>query len=223
MIKVEQATQAYEKQTIFSDVNFSIEKGERVAIVGRNGAGKSTLLYALLGFSELKKGTITYDGKPVTVNKKGYNGNLSFLPEKFQLYLQLSVLENVQYFANMLHLKKEETERVLRLTNMWEAKEKQITELSKGMLQRVGLSIVLLGDPATIVLDEPTSGLDPFGRTDFINIMKKVGTDEKTILFTTHNMNEVKELATHVLYVHDQQIEKLHAETFLDTFEGSIL
>lgn len=106
---------------------------------------------------------------------------------------------------------------------MWEAKEKQITELSKGMLQRVGLSIVLLGDPATIVLDEPTSGLDPFGRTDFINIMKKVGTDEKTILFTTHNMNEVKELATHVLYVHDQQIEKLHAETFLDTFEGSIL
>lgn len=223
MIKVEQATQAYEKQTIFSDVNFSIEKGERVAIVGRNGAGKSTLLYALLGFSELKKGTITYDGKLVTVNKKGYNGNLSFLPEKFQLYLQLSVLENVQYFANMLHLKKEETERVLRLTNMWEAKEKQITELSKGMLQRVGLSIVLLGDPATIVLDEPTSGLDPFGRTDFINIMKKVGTDEKTILFTTHNMNEVKELATHVLYVHDQQIEKLHAETFLDTFEGSIL
>lgn len=220
MIKVNHATQFHQKQLIFEDVNFSIERGERVALVGRNGAGKSTLLYSLLGFIPLKKGEIKIKDMSVD-KKKRTDQDFSFLPEKFQLYTQLTVLENVNYFADMLRISKEETERVLTLTNMWEARDKRITQLSKGMLQRVGLSISILGEPEIIVLDEPTSGLDPFGRADVMSIMKKISTEDKVILFSTHNMDEVSELATHVLYLEDKRIRKMKRDDFLASLERS--
>lgn len=220
MIKVKDATQYHQKQLIFEDVNFSIEKGERIALVGRNGAGKSTLIYSLLGFIPLKKGEIRIKDIPVN-SKKREELNLSFLPEKFQLYTQLSVLENVSYFAEMMRVPKEETEHVLTMTNMWKDRDKRLTQLSKGMLQRVGLSISILGEPKIIVLDEPTSGLDPFGRKDIMAIMKKIATSEKVILFSTHNMDEVQELATHVLYLEDKKIKKLNTKDFLDSLERS--
>lgn len=220
MIKVKDATQFHQKQLIFEDVHFSIERGERVALVGRNGAGKSTLLYSMLGFIPLKKGDIRIKDQVVDWKKRA-DQKFSFLPEKFQLYTQLTVEENVNYFADMLRIPRDETERVLTMTNMWNDKDKRITKLSKGMLQRVGLSISILGEPEIIILDEPTSGLDPFGRTDIMAIMRKIATEDKVILFSTHNMDEVRELATHVLYLEDKKIQKMQCDAFLERLEGS--
>ncbi|MFD1040500.1 ABC transporter ATP-binding protein [Virgibacillus byunsanensis] len=221
MIKIENATQMYHSNIIFEQVNFTIDRGERVAIVGRNGAGKTTLLHALVGFSRLKEGKISIDGKAVH-QPAAWKGKLSYLPEKFQLYLQLSVVENVQYVADTLRIPKKEVEAVLRHTNMWDYKDKRISQVSKGMLQRVGLSVALLGKPEWVVLDEPTSGLDPFGRNDILKIMENIGTSNRSLLFTTHHMNEVNKIATHVLYLHDKKIIKLDANTFLEQFERSI-
>lgn len=218
MIKMDNGTQVYGSQIIFEQVNFGIDKGERVAIVGKNGVGKTTLLQALLGLSKLKKGKITIDGKPT--NKRGsWNGNLSYLPEKFKLYTQLSVEENVRFFSEAMKCKEDEIESVLQLTDMWEQRNKRMDQLSKGMLQRVGLSIAFLGEPEWLVLDEPTSGLDPFGRKDMIELMKKVGTKDRTLIFTTHHMSEVRELATHVLFLDDKKAIKMDKSDFFNRFD----
>ncbi|WP_163969556.1 ABC transporter ATP-binding protein [Oceanobacillus halotolerans] len=220
MIKVVDTTQKYRFQVIYEQANFAIEKGERVAIIGKNGAGKTTLLHNIVGLNRPKKGMITINGKEVH-RPAAWSGKLSYLPEKFQLYTQLSVEENVQYVADTLKLPKHEVEHVLRHTNMWEHKAKQMNQLSKGMRQRVGLSVALLGKPEWLILDEPTSGLDPFGRMDVLQLMKKMGTADRTLLFTTHHMNEVKELATAVLFMHDKQISKMAVEDFFAQYEGS--
>ncbi|HLS09448.1 ABC transporter ATP-binding protein [Lentibacillus sp.] len=221
MIKVENATQMYRSTVIFSGANFRIAAGERLAIVGRNGAGKTTFLNALAGFSRLKKGSITINGRAVH-RARAWRGSLSFLPEKFQLYPQLSVEENVSYFARLIRLSEDDVPVVLTYTNMWEHREKRISQLSKGMLQRVGLSIALLGEPDWIVLDEPTSGLDPFGRMEVLQLMREMGSSGRSLLFTTHYMDEVRELATHVLFLHDRKVDKLAAGDFLKQFERSM-
>ncbi|QHS24168.1 ABC transporter ATP-binding protein [Virgibacillus sp. MSP4-1] len=220
MISVKNAMQVFHTQVIFNKANFTIEQGEHLAIVGRNGAGKTTLLHTMLGFIRLKKGKITMNGTPV--HRRGaWSDKLSYLPEKFQLYQQLTVKENVSYFAATWGFDEEETERVLALTEMQTHREKKVHQLSKGMLQRVGLSIVLLGDPEYIILDEPASGLDPFGRKDIRNMIQQMSTPDRTILFSTHDMKEVEELASSVLYIHNQQITKMNVQDFLNHFEGS--
>lgn len=221
MIKVENATQVYGRQVVFEQASFHINPGERVAIVGRNGAGKTTLLHALLGFIKLKTGSITVNGKKVS--SAAWNGKLSYLPEKFQLYNHLTVRENVAFFADSFGLSLDEVEKVLALTGMADHMEKRVTDLSKGMLQRTGLSIAVLGDPKCIMLDEPTSGLDPFGRSDMMQLMKKIGTKDRTIIFTTHHMNEVKEIATHVLYFENNTIEKMRVELFFQQLTKEVV
>lgn len=222
MIKVEKATQIYGKQVVFQDVNFEINPGERIAIVGRNGAGKTTFLHALLGFSKLKSGKITVDGKSAA-KQSAWKGKFSYLPEKFQLYKQLTVKENIRFFADAFGLKEHEADEVLELTKMAEHGDKRITALSKGMLQRTGLSIAILGKPEWVVLDEPTSGLDPFGRRDVMELMKKIGSMGTSIIFTTHHMEEVREIATHVLYFDNKRIEKLDVEQFLGHFYKEVI
>jgi ABC-2 type transport system ATP-binding protein len=222
MIKVENAVQIYGKQVIFEQATFQIKKGERVAVVGRNGAGKTTLLHALLGFARLKQGSITIDGKPVH-QPSSWNGSLSYLPEKFQLYGQLTVEENVNYFADSFGVSPDEVEGVLTLTDMKDHKKKRIGQLSKGMLQRTGLSIAVLGEPDWVVLDEPTSGLDPFGRSDMMQLMKKIGSKGRSIIFTTHHMNEVKEIATHVLYLEEKRIDKMRTDEFFKEFNKEVV
>lgn len=222
MIKVEKATQRFGKQPVFKDVSFILEQGERVAIVGRNGAGKTTLLHALLGFSTLTAGEITIHNQPVT-KRKAWKNALSYLPEKFQLYQQLTVEENVIYFANEIGLEEKDGHEALTITNMKEHSNKRLTELSKGMLQRTGLSIAILGSPQWVVLDEPTSGLDPFGRRDVMELMKKIGSAGASIIFTTHHMEEVREIATHVLYFNETNVEKMEVESFFGRFHKEVV
>ncbi|TMN21510.1 ABC transporter ATP-binding protein [Lentibacillus cibarius] len=218
MINITNAAQKHRSQIVFDQVNVTIEHGECVAIVGRNGAGKSTFLYALAGFSRLAKGSITIDGKEVH-QPNAWQGSFSFLPEKFQLYSQLSVEENVHYFAQIMGLGMEDVQTVLMHTSMWDDRQKRIGALSKGMLQRVGLSIALLGEPNWVVLDEPTSGLDLFGRREMLKLMGDITSPDRSLLFTTHHMDEVRELATHVLYFNDKTVEKIEVGEFLQQLE----
>lgn len=222
MIKVERATQLFGKHPVFQDVSFEIRPGERVAVVGRNGAGKTTLLHAILGLSKLKKGKITIYGQPVG-RRAAWKGELSYLPEKFQLYAQLTVKENVGFFAAAFGRSEKEAEKALQLTNMAEHADKRMAELSKGMLQRTGLSVAILGDPKWVVLDEPTSGLDPFGRRDVLELMKKIGSGGASIIFTTHHMEEVREIATHVLYFDECRVEKFDVEQFFGRFHKEVV
>lgn len=213
MIEIKQLSHAYAKKKVLDDVNLHIEKYERCALVGRNGAGKSTMIHTMLGLIPLQKGSIQLGGIP---NKKqDWKKVVSYLPEKFNLYPHLTGEENMRFFASLSSEKIDEKriEDMLKLVSLYEARNSQITTYSKGMLQRLGLAVVLYYDSDIIILDEPTSGLDPVGRTEILTIIKSL--TDKTILMASHHLNEIEEVCTHVAFLEKGKITKHSIEDFL--------
>ena len=214
MIEIKNVSQFYDKKMVLDDIHLTIERHEKCALVGRNGAGKSTLIYTMLGLLPLKKGEILVNGTPI--QKKAWKKHVSYLPEKFQLYPHLTGLENIQFFA-AVHNEKVDSEKLkeaLTSVRLWDDRNEKVMNYSKGMLQRLGLGIMLVYDSDILILDEPTSGLDPIGRIEFLNILN--GLKDKTILLSSHHMEEVKQICTHVVYLHDKQITKYSVNDFLE-------
>lgn len=214
MIKIEGLTQMYRKRQVLTDVNLQIKANEVCALVGRNGAGKTTLIHSLLGLLPVKQGTITLAG--FSNDQEGWKKYVAYLPEKFQLYSQLSGEENFRFFAAVDHpkVKEERLESCLKLVNLWDHRHEAIRGYSKGMLQRLGLGIMLYFDSPVMILDEPTSGLDPMGRTEILQILKSL--KDKTILFSSHHMDEIRQICTHVAFLENGRLEKYEIESFMD-------
>ena len=214
MIKIQNLNQRYFNKEVLKKVNLTVEKNERCALVGRNGAGKSTLIRTMLGLQAYKEGSIYLNGKS---NKKGdWKKFVSYLPEKFQLYPNLTGKENIEFFAAVGSKKIDEAriEEKLKLVSLWGDHDKYSREYSKGMLQRLGLAIILYFDSDIIILDEPTSGLDPVGRNEILNIIK--GLENKTIFMASHHFEEIKKVCTHVAYMHDGTITKYTVDEFME-------
>lgn len=221
MIQIDDISHAYDKKKVLNNVNLSIQKGERCALVGRNGAGKSTLIHLLLNIMPLKHGKITLAGHPS--KKQTWKQYVSYLPEKFDLYPHLTGYENMQFFATLSNQKIEpkKIEEKLKLVSLWDAKDSQIKGYSKGMLQRLGLAIMLYYDTDIIILDEPTSGLDPIGRADILRIIKSL--EGKTIFMASHHIGEIEQVCTHVAYLDDGKMTKYDIADFVAKYtEGAI-
>ncbi|MCF3944379.1 ABC transporter ATP-binding protein [Oceanobacillus sp. APA_J-2(6-2)] len=141
---------------------------------------------------------------------------VSYLPEKFQLYPNLTGKENIEFFAAVSSKKIDEAriEEKLKLVSLWGDHDKYSREYSKGMLQRLGLAIILYFDSDIIILDEPTSGLDPVGRNKILNIIK--GLENKTIFMASHHFEEIKKVCTHVAYMDDGKITKYTMDEFME-------
>ncbi|MGG0719002.1 ABC transporter ATP-binding protein [Robertmurraya massiliosenegalensis] len=213
MIEVSNLYQSFGKRTVLHDVQLNIEEKEICALVGRNGAGKSTFIHSLLGILPVKKGTIKINGKV----KKRVSNEIAYLPEKFMLYPSLSGMDNMRFFAKVISNDCDEArmEELLRTVNLWEERHTVINGYSKGMLQRLGLAVTLYQDSQILVLDEPTSGLDPIGRKEVLETLKSL--KDKTILVSSHHLDEIKQLCTHVAFLENQQITKYTVEDFLQT------
>lgn len=214
MIEIKNLTQRYFNKEVLKDVSLTIEKNERCALVGRNGAGKSTFIRTMLGLQSYKTGTIELGGHS---NKKGeWKKIVSYLPEKFSLYSNLTGKENIEFFAavNNNKVDQEKIEEKLKLVSLWGDHEKYIREYSKGMLQRLGLAIMLYYDSEIIILDEPTSGLDPMGRNEILSIINSL--ENKTILMASHHFEEIKKVCTHVAYIKDGKITKHTVDSFIE-------
>lgn len=216
MIQIKDISHAYEKKQVLNNINLSIEQGERCALVGRNGAGKSTLIHLLLNIMPLKHGKITLAGHS---NKKHtWKQFVSYLPEKFDLYPHLTGYENMQFFATLSDQKTDpdKIKEKLQLVSLWDARNSQVKGYSKGMLQRLGLAIMLYYDTDVIILDEPTSGLDPIGRADILKIIQSL--EGKTILMASHHIGEIEQVCTHVAYLDDGKMTKYEIEDFLKKY-----
>ncbi|MDQ0339078.1 ABC-type multidrug transport system ATPase subunit [Caldalkalibacillus uzonensis] len=212
MITIQGLSQNYHNQTVLRDIHLTIDEHERCALVGRNGSGKTTLIHTLLGFIPFKKGQVLLNGIPV--HRQEWKAYVSYLPEKFSLYPHLTGGENISFFAG-IEGKKVDEEKVkacLKKVGLWGDKDKQVKGYSKGMLQRLGLGIMLYFDTPIMILDEPTSGLDPHGRAQFLSILKDL--QDKTILFSSHHMDEIKQICTHVALLEDGVITKFTLEEF---------
>lgn len=215
MIEIQGLTQAFGSNIVLNDVSLTIEEQEICALVGRNGAGKSTLIQSLLGLIRVKKGRVIINGRERRHATKERRHDLAYLPEKFLLYPMLSGYENIMFFAKLSRQQVDEArvERLLTEVQLWDDRHKLVNTYSKGMLQRLGLAITLYQDAPILVLDEPTSGLDPMGRAELLHTLQQL--QGKTILLSSHHLDEIKQLCTHVAFLEEGKVTKYTVEEFI--------
>ncbi|MGD8190505.1 ABC transporter ATP-binding protein [Brevibacillus ginsengisoli] len=216
MIEIKEVTQAYQDKEVLHSVNLTVNQNEVCALVGHNGAGKSTLIHSMLDLIPVKKGQIMLAGIPHT--KEEWKKHVAYLPEKFMLYPQLTGEENMRFFASLAdkQVNEKKIEEKLSLVRLWDSRSQKVKGYSKGMLQRLGLAIMFYFEPEILILDEPTSGLDPMGRVDILSILKSL--DNMTILLSSHHIDEIRQVCTHVAYLHDGTIDKYTVNEFCEKY-----
>ncbi|MGX6445444.1 ABC transporter ATP-binding protein [Neobacillus sp. K501] len=217
MIKVTNLNQAFGKKNVLDSINIEINRNEICALVGRNGAGKSTFINSLLGILPVKGGEIAINGIKVNKKTSDWKKAIAYLPEKFMLYPMLTGLENITFFAEAVSKTAdlERIEKILKSVSLWDDRDVQVKKYSKGMLQRLGLAITLYQDSSILILDEPTSGIDPLGRKEILEVLKSL--HDKTILLSSHHLDEIKQVCTHVAYLDNGRMSKYTVEEFLLT------
>ncbi|NNJ55707.1 MAG: ATP-binding cassette domain-containing protein [Bacteroidia bacterium] len=206
-ILVENLTKIYGSQKAVDSISFSIDAGEIVGFLGPNGAGKSTTMKILSGFIPASSGTAEVLGLDVSKNELEVKRKIGYLPELNPLYNDMYVSEYLQFNANMYRIKnaKEEINRIIDVTGLTLERKKKIGQLSKGYKQRVGIAQALINDPDVLILDEPTSGLDPNQMTEIRQLIVSLGKD-KTILLSTHIMQEVEAMCNRVIIINNGKI-----------------
>lgn len=216
-IKVENLTKIYGSQKAVNDVSFSIKSGEIVGFLGPNGAGKSTTMKILTGFISPTSGKAFVNEKSVATEKLQIQKEIGYLPEHNPLYLEMYVREYLQFCGRVHKIEKKRIEEVITLTGLTLEAHKKIEQLSKGYRQRVGLAAALLHNPEVLILDEPTTGLDPNQLIEIRELIKEIG-KTKTILLSTHIMQEVEAVCDRVIIIHkgklvaDQKLKDLREE-----------
>jgi ABC-2 type transport system ATP-binding protein len=206
-IKVTHLTKLFGSQKAVDDVSFQVGKGEILGFLGPNGAGKTTTMRMITGYLNADEGEILVNNELVTVESTGIRANMGYLPENNPLYLDMYVKEYLRYVARIYHLDQpwKRINDVIGKTGLKTESNKQIRQLSKGYRQRVGLAQAILHDPGVLILDEATSGLDPNQLIEIRQLIKELG-KEKTILLSTHIMQEVQALCDRVIIINKGKI-----------------
>ncbi len=204
-IEVKNITKLYGKQKALNAISFTINKGEIVGFLGPNGAGKSTLMKILTGYINASEGVALVNDFNVNTHKIEAQQSIGYLPEHNPLYLEMYVKEYLQFNAAIHKISKTEVDKIIIKVGLTPEAHKKISQLSKGYRQRVGLAAALLHNPDVLILDEPTTGLDPNQLVEIRNLIKEVGKD-KTVLFSTHIMQEVEAICDRVILINKGEI-----------------
>ncbi|MEO1624975.1 MAG: gliding motility-associated ABC transporter ATP-binding subunit GldA [Bacteroidota bacterium] len=216
-VKVQQLTKIYGKQRAVDNVSFEAAKGEILGFLGPNGAGKTTTMKVITCFVPASSGRVEVCGHDTEKSPMEVRKQIGYLPEHNPLYKDLYVREYLQFVAGLHSLpkQKQRIDEMIERTGLEREQYKPIGALSKGYRQRVGLAQAMLHDPQVLILDEPTSGLDPNQLVEIRQLIKSLG-KEKTVIFSTHIMQEVQALCDRVLIINqgkivaDDPIESLH-------------
>ena len=206
-ITVTNLSKSYGLQKAVNDISFSINKGEIVGFLGPNGAGKSTTMKMITGYLSSNSGSIEVCGMPVVENNVQTKKKIGYLPESNPLYFDMYIREYLSFVAQVFNVKnkKQKIEEVIQLVGLSNEANKKIVQLSKGYKQRVGLAAALIHDPEVLILDEPTSGLDPNQILEIREVIKRLG-EHKTILFSSHIMQEVEAICNRVIIINKGKI-----------------
>jgi ABC-2 type transport system ATP-binding protein len=185
-------------------LSLSVDQGQVFGFLGPNGAGKTSTMNVLLGFVAPAAGSATIFG--VDVTDKSARQRLGYLPELTYYYKFLTPEELLRFYGKLFKIPKTTLEpritEILRMVELQDVRKRQIKTFSKGMQQRVGLAQALINDPDLLVLDEPTSGLDPIGRMQVRQIIQRLKSEGKTILFSSHELGEVETICDRVCIIH---------------------
>jgi ABC-2 type transport system ATP-binding protein len=206
-IEVSALQKNYGTQKAVNDISFRIDKGEIVGFLGPNGAGKSTTMKMITGYLASDAGKILVCGLDVSLDPLLVKKRIGYLPEANPLYPDMYVREYLEFIAGVHQItnKKNAIDDVIVLTGLTIESKKKIAQLSKGYKQRVGLAAALIHDPEVLILDEPTSGLDPNQIIEIRNVIKAQGKN-KTVLFSSHILQEVEAICDRVIIINKGQI-----------------
>ncbi len=199
-IEVKNVSKFYGKQKALDSINFRVNSGEIVGFLGPNGAGKSTMMKILTTYLQQDEGVVLVNGLDVSTDANAVKSSVGYLPEHNPLYLDMYVKEYLEFCANLHNVSKENITKTINLVELQLESHKKIKELSKGYRQRVGLAAALLHNPQVLILDEPTTGLDPNQLISIRKLIKEIG-KTKTVLFSTHIMQEVEAICNRVIII----------------------
>jgi ABC-2 type transport system ATP-binding protein len=207
MIQVESLTKDYGKRRAVENLTFQAEKGEILGFLGPNGAGKTTVMRILCGFMPPTSGSAEVAGFDVIAQSLDVRRRVGYLPETVPLYPDMIVFDYLKYMADLRHLPEAEdrVDDVLETVHMQDRSDGYISNLSKGMRQRIGLAQALLHEPEVLILDEPTIGLDPAQIRDVRDLISEIG-KERTVMLSTHILSEAQQICDRVLIINKGQI-----------------
>ena len=206
-VKVNNLTKTYGTQQAIDNISFEAKKGEVLGFLGPNGAGKTTTMKIITCFIPQTEGSVEVCGFDVAEKSIEVRRNIGYLPEHNPLYKDMYVKEYLDFAASMHKIsnKKRRIDEMIEMTGLGRECHKQIGELSKGYRQRVGLAQAMIHDPQVLILDEPTSGLDPNQLIEIRKLIRTLG-QEKTLIFSTHIMQEVQAICDRVVIINRGEI-----------------
>lgn len=236
MLKLVGVSKSYGPIRAVDRISFTLESGTITILAGADGAGKSTILKMILGLVAKDSGEIYLDGMPVGKRFSRITQIAGYMPERFSLYSDLSVEENLNFFSDIHQVSRQRREemkhRLLKKTGMLPFKKRKAGALSGGMKQKLALSSILLSFPEIIILDEPTTGVDPLSRIEFFSIIQELKEEGKTIVMATPYLDEA-EKGDEVIFIKEGKIlregsirslkESFPAKLFRILPEGNIL
>lgn len=206
IIEINQLEKSYDNFKALKGLNFSIPKGQIVGFLGPNGAGKSTTMKILTGYLSYDKGSVTIKGHEVSKNLDITRKIIGYLSENNPQYEDMMVAEYLSFIADIRKLsnsvRKMKIHRTVDLCGLNKVFNKDISQLSKGYRQRVGLAQAILHEPELLILDEPTSGLDPNQIIEIRNLIKELSKDT-TILMSTHILQEAQSTCERIIIIND--------------------
>lgn len=215
-IIIKDLTKKYGNQLALDKVSFSIKNGEVVGLLGPNGAGKSTLMKSITNAINPDTGDILINDFHVTNSPIETKKMIGFLQENNPLYMEMYVKEYLEFVTNVREVPKTKIDEVIKKVGLTKEKHKKIQQLSKGYKQRVGLAQAIISSPEILILDEPTNGLDPNQILEIRDVIREIG-KEKTVILSTHIMQEVEALCSRVILLNKG---KVIADQTIEEFRG---
>lgn len=207
-IVIENLTKSYGSQKALDGVSLEIKSGQITGLLGPNGAGKSTLMKIITGSVIPDAGSVMVNGVDVLKEPLKVQRVLGYLPEHNPQYLELYIKEYLEYVASIYKVDSSRVSQVIDMVVLGPEQHKKIGALSKGYRQRVGLAAALIPDPQILILDEPTTGLDPAQLVEIRALLREVA-QEKTVLFSTHIMQEVVELCSSCVFLKSGRLQRV--------------
>lgn len=208
IIDIKDFTMTFDKTTVINKLSFEVKKGETFGLLGSNGSGKTTTLRALLGIYQPTAGSLLVDGQPYTVDSPL---KLGYLPEERGLYKKETVIDTMVYFGQLKGLSKQEAQQFsldyLHRVKLEDKAKTRLDKLSGGQQQKIQLGITIMNDPELLILDEPTKGFDPVNRRLLMNIIEAHQKKGATVVFVTHQMEEVERLCDRIVLLKDGKAE----------------
>ena len=208
VLEVQHISKKYNTQQVLNDISFDVKEGEIIGFLGPNGAGKTTTMKIITGCLSPDEGKVFIENFDISKDERKTKNAIGYLPENNPLYEDMYVSEYLEYVSRIYSLgkyTKENVQTVIKQVGLNAEAHKQISKLSKGYKQRVGLAQAIIHNPKLLILDEPTSGLDPNQIDEINNLLLKLSKD-KAILFSSHTLSEVASICTRIIIIHKGNI-----------------